>query len=130
MKPHPDLSRGKARRAVHQALKHWATPTRLGMEAFTRLWVPARYGFTPDLPIVDARVAINRMLSAYIFQLGRLQPKLAYLLISRFKQGETIKQVAFRLHASQEQVNRMQKLAIIYLAELIYDDEIRRRKSE
>ncbi len=127
MKPHADLSRGEARRSIYLALKHWATPTRLGMDVFTPMQVPTRYGFTPDLPIVDAREAINRMLSAYILQLGRLQPKLADLLIRRFTHGETIKELALRLHASQEQVNRMQKLAIVYLAELIYDDEMRQR---
>ncbi len=81
------------------------------MEVFQQMTVPLGYGFKPDLPIVDSRVAINRMLLAYIHQLGRLQPRLADILISRFKHGETIKQVAFRLHVSQEQINRWQKLA-------------------
>jgi hypothetical protein len=127
MTHHAQISKGKVQRAIHRALKHWGTPTRQGLDVFTQMLVPVRYGFSVDLPIVDGRVAINRMLSTYIHQLSRLQPKLADILISRFKAGESTKQVAFRLHASQEQINRMQRLAILYLAELIYDEETRRR---
>ena len=88
--------------------------------------VAQKYGFNERVAIIEGRIAINNMLSAYINQLARLQPLLAQLLFRRFKHKQSIKQVAFDMHLSVEQINRLQKQAIIFIADLIYDDETRR----
>ncbi len=100
-------------------------PTREGMEIFAQLKISKANGFTNQLPIVDSRFALNDMLLAYIEKLGRLKPKVAEVLIRRFRNEQTIKQIAYELHFSVDQTNRLQHDGIRYLAGLILDDEIR-----
>ena len=121
-----NLPKGKVLRGVNNALKLWDHPSRKGLDVFRQMKVAQKYGFNERVAIIEGRIAINNMLSAYINQLARLQPLLAQLLFRRFKHKQTIKQVAFDMHLSVEQINRLQKQAIIFIADLIYDDETRR----
>lgn len=125
MKPQAvQLSRGNLRRAIHKALRLWDLPTREGLEVFTQMLVPSEFGLKVDSRTIDSRIAINSMLKAYIDDLGRLQPHLVEILTRRFYQREATKILANDLNFSQEQINRLQKHALVYLAELIYDDEV------
>jgi len=113
---------------VLKALRLWDRPTREGLDIFTGMVLPTEYGLKEDLSIINSRLALDTMLSAYIFQLGRLQPGLAKILILRFKEKESAKAIACKLNISIDHLNRNQRLAIYYLAGLIFDEETRRRK--
>ncbi len=119
-----DLSQTQRRRAVLKALQAWHEPSRKEMRLFIQLKIAEKHGFNKNLPIVEARFALNAMLAFYIEQLGRLRPDLATLLLERFREMETIKQIALRRHKSKDQMNNLQREAVGYLAELIYDDEV------
>ena len=127
-RPQERLTRRKVQRAVHKALKLWDRPTREGLDAFAGMILPTEYGLKEDLSIIDSRQAINSMLLAYISQLERLQPGLAQILILRFKEKLPAKAIAYKLNISIDHLNRNQRLGISYLAELIFDEETRRRK--
>lgn len=122
-----NLSKREVHNAVLKALRKWYEPTREGMEFFAQLRISEVHGFTNKLPVVDSRFALNDMLLAYIEQIGRLKPKVAQVLIRRFKNEQTIKQIAYGMHFSVDQTNRLQRDGIRYLAGLILDDEIRQR---
>ena len=124
------LSKGKVTKAVHKGLKSWDIPTRDGMELFAQLKVARKFGYTPNLSIVESRIAINNMLFAYIIQLERLQPVLAQVLIRRYKYKDSTKKVAYSMNVSADQINRMQREGINYVAEFIYDDETRRSRKK
>ncbi|MEX2161646.1 MAG: hypothetical protein WD751_06985 [Anaerolineales bacterium] len=119
-------SKKEIRRAVHKALRQWDQPTRAGLETFAQMKLPREFGFEQDLPIVECRLTINKMLLFYIDQLGRLQPDLAKLLTLRFAQKAPVKKLAFQLSVSIDQVNRLQRIGITFLAGLVYDEERRR----
>lgn len=123
-----ELSRRAVHLAVHKALRDWDLPTREGFDFFTGMLVALENGFDPNQPIVDARIGLNTFIQRYISELGRLQPKLASLLTLRFIEGVKGRTVAYKLDMSVDHVNRTQRLAVGYLAGLIYDDELRRRK--
>lgn len=120
------LSKGKLIKAVHKSLKSWDAPTRAGTELFGELEVAREFGFSPNLSIVDARMAINKMLFAYILQLERLQPLIAQVLIRRYKFKDSAKKAAYSMNVSIDQINRLQRQGINYVSDLIYDDETRR----
>jgi hypothetical protein len=124
------LSKGKVAEAVHKGLKSWDIPTRDGMELFAQLKVARKFGYTPNLSIVEGRIAISNMLFAYIIQLERLQPVLAQVLIRRYKYKDSTKKVAYSMNVSADQINRMQREGINYISEFIYDDETRRTRKE
>jgi len=124
------MAQGKVYKAVHTALKKWYEPTREGLDLFNRMLTPRHFGFAANLPIIDSRIAINRMLSYYIEQLGRLQPLLAQILFRRFQHREPLKQIAYRLKISEDHLNRRQRTAIAYLVGLIDDEEMRRRADQ
>lgn len=126
-KPSTNLSKREARNAVLKALRKWHEPTREGMEFFAQLRISELHGFTNKMSVVDSRLALDNMLLAYIEQLGRLKPKLSQVLTRRFKREQTTRQIAYSLHLSVDQTNRMQRDAIGYLAGLIIDDESRQR---
>jgi hypothetical protein len=127
MKSQEEITPIKLRRAVYKALKHWDLPSREGTEIFMRLKVAQSYGLRPNLHIVDCRIALDRMLTAQIEQLRKLQPVLANILIRRFQDKEGIKSIALKMSMSEEQINRKQKSGIIFLSEFIYDEELRQR---
>ena len=120
-----ELSRWIVRKAVHRALRLWYRPTREGFEIFTEMLVSHDYGLKNDLSIIDSRIAINDMLTAFIEQLSKLQPLLAEVLTLRFKEKKETKEIAYRLNVSEDQVNRYQRTGIIYITGLLYDEEIR-----
>ena len=124
------LSKGKVTKAVHKGLKSWDIPTRDGMELFAQLKVARKFGYTPNLSIVESRIAINNMLFAYIIQLERLQPVLAQVLIRRYKYKDSTKKVAYSMNVSADQINRMQREGINYISDFIYDDETRRTRKK
>jgi len=124
------ITKGKVIAAVHKGLKAWEKPTREGMELFATLNVARKHGLDHNLSIVESRIAINRMLLTYIGQLERLQPLLAQVLIRRYKYGDSIKSVSFSMNVSVDQINRLQRMGIKYLGELIYDDEMRMGKNK
>jgi len=124
------MAQGKVYKAIYLALKNWYEPTREGLDLFNRMLTPRQFGFAANLPIIDSRIAINRMLSYYIEQLGRLQPLLAQILFRRFQHQESIKQIAYKLKISEDHLNRGQKTAIIYLVGLIDDEEMRQRADQ
>jgi len=124
------MAQGKVYKAIYSALKNWYEPTGEGLDLFNRMLTPRKFGFASNLPIIDSRIAINRMLSYYIEQLGRLQPLLAQILFRRFQDREPIKQIAYSLKISEDHLNRGQKTAIAYLVGLIDDEEMRQRAGQ
>jgi hypothetical protein len=100
------------------------------MELFAQLKVARKFGYTPNLSIVESRIAINNMLFAYIIQLERLQPVLAQVLIRRYKYKDSTKKVAYSMNVSADQINRMQREGINYISDFIYDDETRRTRKK
>jgi len=125
MNPKVTLSRGLLQKAVHKALRLWDMPTRDGLEILTELIISRKYGLKYDSSIIDSRIAINDMLTAFIEQLSKLQPLLAEVLTLRFKEKKETKEIAYRLNVSEDQVNRYQRTGIIYITGLLYDEEIR-----
>lgn len=124
------VPKGKVIEAVHKNLKAWERPTREGMELFAKLNIARKHGLGPNLSIVESRIAMNRMLLTYIGQLERLQPLLAQVLIRRYKYRDSIKSVSFSMNVSVDQINRLQRMGIQYLGEIIYDDEVRMGKQK
>lgn len=122
------LSKQVVYKAIHRALRDWDLPTREGFDFFAGMLIPADNGFSSDLPIVEGRIALNSFIEGYVLELSKLQPMLATILILRFKDRVNGQAVAYRLGISLDQMNRIQRLAVNYLAGLIYDDELRRRK--
>jgi hypothetical protein len=122
------VPRGKLPQAVHEALRNWYQPTGVGLDIFSTMVISRDYGLIKGLPIVDRRIAVNNLLSAYIAQLGRLQPILAQILTRRFMKRETAKEIAQSLNVTHSHLNRQQRKGIIHIAELVYDDESRRRE--
>lgn len=122
------FSKREACKAVQTAFQKRNDPSGEGMKFFEKLKISITYGFSKDLPIVERRLALNRMLFAYNEQLGRLQPTLAQVLNMRFGDERSIRNVSFSLHLSTDRINRMQRDAINFLADLILDDETRLRR--
>ena len=124
------LSKGNLKNAVHKCLRSWDEPTRDGTEIFAQLKVARKFGLKTSSSIVESRIAINEMLSAYTTELERLQPVIAQVLIRRYKFKDSTKKVAYSMHVSLDHVNRLQRMGINYISEFIYDDESRRTRKQ
>jgi hypothetical protein len=116
--------KGQLRKHIHIALKEWGSPSRKGIEPFFRLAVLRRRGLHRRLRVVEARLTLNMLLKNYIYELGQLQPSIANVLLQRFSEHITTKEIAYNIGASIETVNRMQAAGIRYLADIIWDDEL------
>jgi hypothetical protein len=110
--------------AVHKGLKGINNPTRTGFEPFYKLKIASHFSFTKDVPVIQARKNLNRMLEYYVDQLNSLQPILADVMRLRFFEGKSIKWIAGKYHVSVDQVNRLQRQGIRYVAYQFYDDEL------
>lgn len=118
---------------VHHALANWAE---LGggsdQELLSYLLLVrskrTEYGGNPSL--LDLKKATNAVLLDAIEELAEQEDIEAKVLRYRFLDGEIIRQVAGRLHASSDQVNRWQRAAIEDLAQIILQQEIALREEK
>lgn len=123
------MAKGKTKKetykAVHLALRNWRKPNRDGLDFFAHLQTPRTFGFFPNSSIIDQRIAIDAMISHFMQQIARLAPESTEILERRFKDKDSIKRIAYTMHMSEDNLNRIQRNAIKLLAEL-FDDEERR----
>ncbi len=72
---------------------------------------------------LNRRKATNAVLSRAIAELEEQDETGAAVLRGRFIEGQITRQVAARLHASPDQVNRWQRSAIEHLTQILYSQE-------
>lgn len=111
--------------SIHDALSSWNKPG--GKEE----------GGLPTLLLIQDKVvelgegqslaalhrAVNQVLLSGLEELAQQQPTAATLLQARFLDDKTLQQVAYKLHASTDQVTRWQRAAIAGLSQIILGRE-------
>lgn len=100
-------------------------PSRDGLDLFARLHTPRKFGYYPKSSIIDERIAINNMLMHFMAQIAKLKPDWVEILKRRFRDKDSIKRIAYKMHISEDHLNRIQRDAIKLIAELIEDEERR-----
>jgi len=120
--------------SIHQAFVSWGALANDGENVLDSLllsqWAVDDQdpeGGWPRSPI-ERRRATNRMLIQAIEELAKKDETEAKVLEARFVQGQIIRDVANRLYASTDQVNRWQRLAIKDLAQILYSRELALRE--
>jgi hypothetical protein len=74
------------------------------------------------------RQATNEILESCINELAEYDKNSAEVLRARFIEGMIVRQVANKLHASPDQVNRWQRTAINHLSQILFNQEKNRRE--
>jgi hypothetical protein len=120
--------------AVHQALVSWGdlagdSPNKLDSLLLAQLQQadPEGEGGRPA-GLLARRRATNKLLMEAINELGKKDETAAKVLQLRFVQGQIIRDVANRLYASTDQVNRWQRASIKDLAQILYSRELASRE--
>ncbi len=115
--------------AVHLALSNWHQLGEVGDDLLeSLLLVQEERELIDDWQNpLNRRKATNAVLSRAIDKLGEQDEKGAAVLRARFVEEQITRQVAAGLHASPDQVNRWQRLAIESLTQIIYSEERKRR---
>ncbi len=72
---------------------------------------------------LNRRKATNAVLQRALDKLAEQDETGAEVIRERFVEGQITRQVAARLHASPDQVNRWQRLAIENLSQILYSEE-------
>lgn len=126
----PALNLEELQTAVHAALSDWVRLAGGQNELATQLLLvrtAQRSGRWQDSPFA-VRQATNAVLEEAIGVLATQDANGAAVLRARFMEGEITRQVAARLYASPDQVNRWQRAAIEQLAHILYGQEFALRK--
>lgn len=126
--PLPDAREFQA--AVHCALRAWKAPgnERDSLLNFLLLTQEIQGGALEDGGPASLRLATNQVLLEAIEELTRLHPREAEVLQSHFLSGTKTRSVASRLNVTRDAVNRLQKVAIQQLSEILLRKEIEARK--
>jgi hypothetical protein len=115
--------------AIHQALVSWGDLAGDGQTMLDSLLVAkqeqaeSEKGVGQQASPIARRRAINSLLLRAIDELARKDETEAKVLQARFAEGQIIRDVANRLYASTDQVNRWQRSAIKDLALILYSWE-------
>ena len=130
MVPLQPLDQDQLQAAVHEALADWTRPSHAGVDLSAQLLL-VREELASRL-VEDkgytAWRATYAVLDKAIDQLAEQDEIGAQVLRLRFFEGEITRQVATRLHASPDQVNRWQKSAIVNLTAVLINHELKRRQ--
>ncbi len=130
MRISPQLDQVDLLTAIHSALTNWNNISADGANSLNNLLIVqekcAEYG-DPDNPIA-MRQATNIILESAISELSLQDINGAAVLRARFIDESITRQVAAKMHASPDQVNRWQRAAIENLTQIIYSQEKGRRK--
>ncbi|MFN2137830.1 MAG: NB-ARC domain-containing protein [Candidatus Promineifilaceae bacterium] len=126
MKALPPLDLESLQRAVHGALSDWTRSGDGGAELARHLLLAREHEGDGDRLAANAgtRQVAYRLLEETLQQLEEQDEIGARVLRLRFYEGEITRQVATRLHASPDQVNRWQRAAIEGLTALLFAKEI------
>lgn len=118
--------------AVHEALSEWTRTVQGGADLSAHLLiVREKMAGVGEKPAPGAaRKATYEVLEEALEQLAEQDETGARVLRSRFYDGEITRQVAARLHASPDQVNRWQRSAIENLTAILMSAEMRRREEK
>lgn len=115
--------------AIHQALVAWGDLAGDGETILDSLLLTQRERAQMEEQVsqptgpIERRRATNRLLMRAIDELADKDETEAKVLQARFVEGQIIRDVANRLYASTDQVNRYQRTAIKDLAQIIYSQE-------
>jgi hypothetical protein len=130
MEPLLPLDQNQLQTTVHEALADWTKPGHGGVDLSAQLLL-VREELASRL-VEDkeytARRATYAVLDKMIDQLAKRDEIGAKVLRLRFFEGEITRQVAARLHASPDQVNRWQKSALANLTAVLMDREMTLRQ--
>jgi hypothetical protein len=115
--------------AVHLALSNWHQLGEGGDDLLeSLLLVQEEQELVEDWQNpLNRRKATNAVLSRAIDELQEQDEKGAAVLRARFVEEQITRQVAAGLHASPDQVNRWQRMAIERLTQILYSEERKRR---
>jgi hypothetical protein len=109
---------------IHKALRSWHHLDVAGLDLFAGLLTLRPYQFDRrGADPMQRRQALNKFLAETIATLAEYHPDFARILRQRFIRGELIASVALDMNFSEDQVNRLQREAIEYLAAIIYGKE-------
>ena len=111
--------------AVHLALSNWHQLGEGGDDLLESLLLVQEERANVDdweNPL-NRRKATNAVLSRALDKLEDQDETGAAVLRGRFVEGQITRQVAARLHASTDQVNRWQRMAIESLTQILYSEE-------
>jgi len=117
--------------AVHNALTSWGEIGSSEEELLSSLLLvqQERAGIQGSSDPLALRKATNRVLENAIDELGKQEETEAAVIRSRFIEGDIVRQVAARLHASSDQVNRWQRSAITDLSRILLARELNIRST-
>ncbi len=130
MEPLKPLDQVQLQAAVHEALSDWTRSMQNGGDLSEYLLlVRERIGERKSsVAPFTARQATYEVLEEALLRLAEQDETGARELRARFFDGEITRQVATRLHASPDQVNRWQRLAIEALTSILMTAEMHRRE--
>lgn len=130
MEPLLPLDQTQLQTAVHEALGDLTKPGQSGIDLSAYLLLVRERA--AELADEDRAFAIRQATYGVLDEaMGRLADRDevgAKVLRYRFFEGEITRQVAARLHASPDQVNRWQRAAIESLSAILLNGEMRRRQ--
>lgn len=126
----PPLDQNQLQTAVHEALSDWTRSAQSGADLSPQLLLVreklAESG--GEQTAYAARQATYEVLEEALERLAGQDETGARVLRARFYDGDITRQVAARLHASPDQVNRWQRAAIENLTALLMASEMKRRE--
>ena len=126
----PPLDQCQLQSAVHEALSDWTRSGQTGADLSSQLLLVRETlaGMTGEQKEFAARQATYEVLEEALERLAEQDETGAKVLRFRFFDGEITRQVAARLHASPDQVNRWQRSAIENLTSFLMTSEMKRRE--
>jgi len=112
--------------AIHKSLSTWGelSSTEEELLGFLLLVRARRESHGNNSNPLELRRATNEVLLDAIEQLAVQDEREADILRFRFMEGRITRRVAYKVHASTDQVNRWQRSAISNLTQIIYGQEI------
>jgi hypothetical protein len=125
MRLNRQLDRAQLSSAVHLALSNWHQLGEGSNDLLESLLLVQEERANVDdweNPL-NRRKATNAVLSQALDKLEDQDETGAAVLRGRFVEGQITRQVAARLHASTDQVNRWQRMAIESLTQILYSEE-------
>ncbi len=112
--------------AIHKSLSTWGelSSTEEELLGFLLLVRARRESHGTSSNPLELRRATNEVLLDAIEQLAVQDEREADILRFRFMEGRITRHVAYKVHASTDQVNRWQRSAISNLTQIVYGQEI------
>jgi hypothetical protein len=115
---------------VHAALRAWysTSGSDKGLLEGLLLVQERRRALENSTNPTAARLATNQVLLQGIEELGTGDQDGAMILKLRFADDNTLLMVAYKMNISEDSVSRKQRMAIVRLSNILYDQEVRARK--